>query len=384
MSKASQPMRHVALCGYVGFDNLGDELILQTLAKALVLHPAMPKPLHLTVFSQQPDVTQQHLQAFLNTLNASEHLTIQCIHRQSVMAILSTLWVADGFITGGGGLFQDKTGWKSPLYYGGLMRLAKVLGCKTLAYGQGMGPLMTVLGKFFTTFGLNTSDAVVVRDAQSRQLAQTLTHQPVIETTDTVWTGFEGTNNPAPVVEKQYALGLSLRPWPSFTPERLQHLAYSVGQGLQQVDPRQAIRVALLPCEPHTDEAMLREFQHLITHSHPNIQITLVKPADVESTIPQCQTVMGMRYHAVVLAAKANIPVWGLVYDPKVASVCHALALPSTAIEAIDTLTPETVAQWLQAPSHSNEAMLAHYQTLAQKNLDLLAAWLNHQPFIEL
>ena len=377
-------MRHVALCGYVGFDNLGDELILQTLVKALVLHPAMPKPLHLTVFSQQPEATQQTLKALIQSLDSSTLLTVTSIHRQDIKAIFQTLWQADGFITGGGGLFQDKTGWKSPLYYGGLMLLAKLLGCKTLAYGQGMGPLTTALGRFFTTLGLNTCDAVIVRDAQSHALAQQLTHAPVIETTDTVWARFEGKNNASAPTEKTYTLGISLRPWPSLTETRIRHLAQCISQGLQQAYPNNPIHVALLPCEPHTDNAILHLLQQALIQAAPSISVQSILPTEAEKTIAQCQTIMGMRYHAVVLSAKANIPVWGLVYDPKVASVCEALKLPATPIEALDSLTSDTIAEWLSNPEPPSAALLAHYQTLAHKNLDLLAASLNHQPLIEL
>ncbi len=368
-------MRHVALCGYVGFANLGDELILESIVKELALHGSVPQSLILTVFSQKPEMTQQQLQALLRTLDASNRLTVRCIHRQDIRGIFKTLWQADGFITGGGGLFQDKTGWKSPLYYGGLMLLAKLLGCNTLAYGQGMGPLTTRLGRFFTALGLNTADAVIIRDVQSRQLAKQLTSTPVIETTDTVWA-----DSPKATNGKNYTLGVSLRPWPSLTIERIRHLAHCLGQGLGQAFPQKATSLALLPCEPHTDEAMLRDFQHYFTQYYPLTSVTLIEPSAVEAAIPHCQAMMGMRYHAVVLAAKANTPVWGLVYDPKVASVCEALALLATPIEAINTLTPETVAQWLQNPNYPNEAMLAEYQALSQKNGDLLAAWLNHQP----
>jgi len=263
------------------------------------------------------------------------------------------------------------------------MLLAKFLGCKTLAYGQGMGPLTTPLGRLFTTLGLTTADALIIRDAQSHALARQLTQTPVIKTTDTVWADVDHANHSNAPTNKPYTLGLSLRPWPSLTEVRLHHLAQCIGKGLQQAYPSGTCHVALLPCEPHTDEAILKDFQHHFTQSDPHTTVTLIKPNAVEATISQCQAVMAMRYHAVVLAAKATIPVWGLVYDPKVASVCDALNLLATTIEAIENLTSQTIAQWLQAPNHPNQDMLAEYQTLAQQNVDCLAAWLNHQPLTQ-
>ena len=50
----------------------------------------------------------------------------------------------DLFISGGGGLIQDATSWRSPLYYLGLMRMARRAGVPVACLGQSVGPLTRV------------------------------------------------------------------------------------------------------------------------------------------------------------------------------------------------------------------------------------------------
>jgi hypothetical protein len=45
---------------------------------------------------------------------------------------------------------QDVTSFASPIYYGGLMALAQLLGLKTIAWGQGIGPLNRPFTRWLT------------------------------------------------------------------------------------------------------------------------------------------------------------------------------------------------------------------------------------------
>src|SRR5690606_9103035 len=47
------------------------------------------------------------------------------------------------FVSGGGGLIQDRTSRRSALYYLGLIGLAQRMGVQTYLYAQGVGPVTT-------------------------------------------------------------------------------------------------------------------------------------------------------------------------------------------------------------------------------------------------
>ena len=112
----------VLLSGYYGKGNGGDEALLATLLQML------PPDVTPVVLSGNPEETHRHY-------------GVECYNRMAVLQVIKALRSCDAFVWGGGSLIQDATSSISPLYYGGLMALAQVMGLKTVAWGQGIGPL---------------------------------------------------------------------------------------------------------------------------------------------------------------------------------------------------------------------------------------------------
>ncbi|MEB3209827.1 MAG: polysaccharide pyruvyl transferase family protein, partial [Leptolyngbyaceae bacterium] len=110
----------VALCGYYGMDNAGDEALLASLLQML--------PSHVTpvVLSGNPSQTRAQY-------------GITACNRRSLRAVTRTLQSCDAFIWGGGSLMQDATSAMNPFYYGGLMLVAQQMGLTTIAWAQGLG-----------------------------------------------------------------------------------------------------------------------------------------------------------------------------------------------------------------------------------------------------
>src|SRR5581483_10345032 len=115
----------IVISGYYGFGNLGDELILSALLRELKkLSPGSD----VVVLSHDPERTQR------------EH-KVRAVSRWNLFAVARALVGADLLISGGGGLLQDKSGIQTPLYYLGVILIAKLLGKPVVAWWQGMGPL---------------------------------------------------------------------------------------------------------------------------------------------------------------------------------------------------------------------------------------------------
>src|SRR5690606_14017193 len=92
---------------------------------------------------------------------------VQAVHRLSLAAVRQALRGASLFISGGGTLLQDATGWGSVPYYGGLMMLAQRSGVAVFVYAQGIGPLRRPLLRRWAARALAVARCVTVRDAAS-------------------------------------------------------------------------------------------------------------------------------------------------------------------------------------------------------------------------
>ncbi|GAE92445.1 CsaB protein [Gracilibacillus boraciitolerans JCM 21714] len=120
----------IVMSGYFGFDNTGDEAILQAIVDSL---RKLQPDVSIVVLSNNPESTA-----------AKYH--VEAVNRWDIKAIAKTIRNADGLISGGGSLLQDKTGWKTIPYYTAVMRIAKFYRKPVFVYAQGMGPIDGALG----------------------------------------------------------------------------------------------------------------------------------------------------------------------------------------------------------------------------------------------
>lgn len=92
-------MKKIVISGYYGFENLGDEAVLEGIITLLGA-----AEIEITVLSARPEIT-------------SKRYGVKSIGRYSIIQILASLAEADLFISGGGSLLQDVTGSFSVPYY---------------------------------------------------------------------------------------------------------------------------------------------------------------------------------------------------------------------------------------------------------------------------
>jgi polysaccharide pyruvyl transferase CsaB len=138
----------VVLCGYYGYGNGGDEALLATLLQFL------PKNISPVVLSGNPADTQ------------ALHGVMAC-DRNNLLAVFNLLRSSQAFIWGGGSLIQDSTSALSPWYYCGLMLTARLLGLKTIAWAQGIGPLQRPQTQWIAKQAFQGCSAISVRDPGS-------------------------------------------------------------------------------------------------------------------------------------------------------------------------------------------------------------------------
>jgi polysaccharide pyruvyl transferase CsaB len=322
----ASPYRLV-VSGYYGFNNLGDELILRVLAQQ-----CQQRGYHLTALSQDPAHT-------------AAAYGIEAVPRLSLRAISKALWHAHLFISGGGGLFQDATGLGSPVYYGGLIHWAKLLSVPVFFWSQGVGPLTHPVSQAWAGSALRASSAITVRDEASAQLAAKLRGEPnavPIETTaDPVWLLEMPQATHPQVGTDTFNIGLSLRAWPTLTPDRVDALVQVWKQWIpqQETTRHQAARVLLMPFQPSQDRGVLEAVAQGLAQAGLGDRVVWIEPEEILTTIGLCHVMVGMRFHSVILALLTGVPVYAVAYDPKVSALMTQLGLNGAAVEALDEAT---------------------------------------------
>ncbi len=146
--------KNILISGYYGYSNIGDEAILTTLIRD-IRNILGSEDYNISVLSANPHAT--------STLNDG----VFAIQRFDIFSVLREISRANFVISGGGGLIQDVTSWKSPLYYLGIIGIAKLLNKKVLIYANGVGPLKYKFNRFLSRLILNKVDKITVRDEDS-------------------------------------------------------------------------------------------------------------------------------------------------------------------------------------------------------------------------
>lgn len=303
----------VVLSGYYGFHNVGDEAILQAIIHAL---RAEKSDINITVLSNDPEYTKKTY-------------GVDAINRWKLPAVFKAIRAADGFISGGGSLLQDKTGMKSVPYYTGIMMMAYFLRKPFFVYAQGIGPLEQSVSQKLVKYAVSKADFLSVRDQESFDLLREigiargieLVPDPVMgmvykEGLNHAWLEKEG------IAEEPF-ITVAIRDWTSpgfaqFKDKIVEVLDRCATAGQH---------VVLLPMHGEHDDAFSRE----ILSAMKNKAAIFPHSASIEekiSIIGESSLLIGMRLHALIFAAVAHTPMIGISYDPKIDSFINQVNQP--------------------------------------------------------
>lgn len=300
-------MSRVVLSGYYGFDNLGDEAVLYAIIQSLRREDP---DLAITVLSNNPAKTRQLY-------------GVDAVNRWHPVKVWQALHRSDMLISGGGSLLHDVTGPKTIVYYLGVVEMARLLNKPVFFYAQGFGPVRRPFSKALVRLVCNGVDYITLRDEESLADFRSLhVNRPPMEVTADPVLGLDVSRislqagrrilQEAGAMTDKPLLGIALRPWQD-EETYLNGVAALADQML-----RDGWQPVFLPFHHPVDvktgeKAMARMTEQGAVH--------LTRPSSVEemlAVIGNLKGMVGMRLHALIMAAVWNLPIVGISYDPKV------------------------------------------------------------------
>ncbi len=293
------------ISGYFGFGNIGDEAILAATVEQL----RMQRPGdELVVLSVNPSRTQAQYDVI-------------AAPRWSLSAIWRQLRAADLLICGGGGLIQDTTSFLSPLYYLGVLALARAAKTPYMIFAQGIGPLRRRLMWRLTASATAQAQAVTVRDEQSAQLLRYglgVAEPPAQVTADPALLLSPGSAERTEellascgVSAETPLIGISLRSWPQLEIEE------AVAGLIHYLRDEIGAQVLLIPFQSGEDTSLAWRVAGA-GGSAVAILEGITEPRDLLGVISSLDLLVSMRLHGLIFAASTAVPAVGIAYDPKV------------------------------------------------------------------
>lgn len=290
-------MTKFVISGYIGFDNFGDEAIQQVLTAHLKEQNAEK----ITVISSNPEKT-----AGLYGVNSCKMLNF-----------IKPISECDVLISGGGSLLQDVTSLKSLIYYLSIIILAIALNKKVIIFAQGFTPFRTKIGKFLTKHILKHCHEISVRDIKSQELLKDLGINSEL-VTDPVF----GIN--INYEQNKEGVGIQLREYPTLNDIFLNQLADEIAKHFSDK------KIKLFSLQDSLDLAPLQKFAEMLNSR--NIKSELYNNLDINNTINELsklEYLIGMRFHACLVSAKARVKILGINYDIKVQNLAKTVGFPS-------------------------------------------------------
>ncbi|MBE5821735.1 MAG: polysaccharide pyruvyl transferase CsaB [Clostridiales bacterium] len=297
-------MKKVVISGYYGFDNVGDDAMVETFSTIL-----KNKELDVTVLSKNPDKTKKQF-------------NINAIDRSNPFKIMSEIKKSDILISGGGTLLQDITTVASIWYYLFIILLGIFLKKETYILFQGMGPINNKFNIWLTRKILSKVNYIVLRDNKSLEemkrlefdISRTIVATDLIfglkvpeekENTQLIKKYIQNYSN-----EKTY-IGVSLRPWKNIRNE------VNFARVLDKIANEHNAEIVFIPFHKSQDYAFtVKVIEKMETKNH--LIYGEFLPSQVAGLMSLMSLNIGVRLHSLVFSTIANVPTIGISYDPKI------------------------------------------------------------------
>lgn len=296
-------MVKVAISGYYGFKNFGDEAILGV----LVNHLKQLKDVDITVFSSDVDYT-------------SKTYSVNSVKRFDLKNVIKTIRNSDVLISGGGSLLQDVTSLKSVVYYSLIIALGLLFNKKVIIFAQGVGPLNKKVSQLIVSNLLKICSLVTVRDEKSLALLRNwginadLVCDPIYS---------------LDVVQEfnENALGVQLREFKTMNYNLLHKLALFIAEKFSDK------KIEIFSLQESQDLELCKNFENILKTLNPEIKTELVTD-NIVNRISKLSYLIAMRFHAILVALKCGIKTCAINYDVKVEKLANEANIPLISMDA--------------------------------------------------
>ncbi|MBR2471965.1 MAG: polysaccharide pyruvyl transferase CsaB [Clostridia bacterium] len=306
----------IAILGYYGFRNSGDDALLQAMISSL---RKIRPDITINVFSSNPRETKRHYD-------------VETTYRYNIFKVIKTIKQCRLFVLGGGSLIQDGTSTKSLLFYLWFVKTAKKCGKKVMLYANGIGPVFKKFNRKRAAKVLNRVDLITLREDDSiTELNKMgvgvprilLTADPAFAVEETnEFTAREILREAGIEEDKPYAC-ISVRKWKN-APENFDELCAGMADyiaGKYNVIP------VFIPMQYPYDAAIGRKIVTTMKKKGVFISRRIDFPTML-ALVEKSEMVISVRLHMLIYATMKSVPCIGIAYDPKVSSFQRYLGQP--------------------------------------------------------
>ncbi|NLM73690.1 MAG: polysaccharide pyruvyl transferase CsaB [Clostridiaceae bacterium] len=323
----------IAILGYYGYKNSGDEAILSS---SLNEFRKLCPDLSFLVLSKNP-------------LETKKTYRVDSIYRFNIFRVRKALKKTRLFLAGGGSLIQDSTSTRSILFYLLMLKLAKKSGTKVMLFANGIGPIKKPFNRRLAQAVLNDIHTISLRDSRSFEEIKALgINKPWIYVT----------SDPAilmePADEQQIdqllkdenipcdkpLIGFSIRKWGNYR-------YYSqIAKIADHCSRKLNAHPVFIPMQYPGDYDVSRAIMSLMEQPASIITKTYSPPVLLGLT-SRLDLMVGMRLHSLIYAASQCVPLVGLIYEPKVEAFLKEIDQPSAG--TLDDFDEENVCCLLES-----------------------------------
>jgi polysaccharide pyruvyl transferase CsaB len=285
--------QNIVICGYFGYRNAGDELILQSIIDGL---KSRIKDLSITVLSSKPYQTMD----FCN---------VKAVNRWNPVSVFYAIKNCDVMVSAGG-LYQDITGSLSLYYYLALVLLAKLFRRKILLCSVDFGPVTHRFNKFILK-------KIVVRSRGSYEFLEKLGLSHMISSNRIRITADFILNDNIAVKPKVGATGDLKKVCLILRLPRKRYNLFNVVHFCESLTRRLNVQLVFVPFHLEQDVEFVND---ILRNS--NLCATVArwnKPKDLYDILSTVDLIISQRLHGLIIGIALGIPVLSISNDTKLA-----------------------------------------------------------------
>ncbi|MFI3230037.1 MAG: polysaccharide pyruvyl transferase CsaB [bacterium] len=311
-------MINLLIAGYHGYGNCGDEATLMAMSTNI---KEMAPDVNITAISHIPELTKAEY-------------NINSIQRFNAVEVIKAIINSDIILSGGGTLIQNGTSTRSLLYYLSIIKFAKIFKKRVMLYSNGIGPVNGIINRNLVKMVVNSVDLITLREEFSKDdlMSMGVINPPIYVTADAAFTLKSITDEQAIKLLKEEGIpldkpiiGISVRNWSKSKngDKYIKDIAKVCDELIKS-----GKNILFIPMEYPKDIDTSKKVMYEMNQDAYILKKTY-KPKEILGIIGRMDLIIGMRLHALLFSAKKNVPMIGIIYDPKIEYYLNVLNMPN-------------------------------------------------------